>query len=247
MWVVCRFLNRLTIIVVDFRSEKGFNASQRSDPKLKTFMKNLAHFSINNLNDLISERQNFFRIEDFVEVKFVYRSIDKLLTLFPLRLWWKSPITSRTTSPSLQPPTFSSSRQFSPTTWACVSHSIQEFLRISRPSESVKFSSFFTTRDFAGFSFLVSGNLESNSRVKSLEEISYFDGDASAVTADLSNNVDVNFSFHFWGENFFSRFSKTISDLLSRAEWVASDAEANRQRRPRAEKLHFACSRADDD
>lgn len=54
-----------------------------------------------------------------------------------------------------------------------------------------------STRDFVGFSFLVSGNLESISRVKSLEEISYFDGDASAVTADLSNNVDVNFSFDF--------------------------------------------------
>lgn len=52
---------------------------------------------------------------------------------------------------------------------------------------------FYTSREEVGFSFLVSGNLESNSRVKSLEEISYFDGDASALTVDLSNNVDVNF------------------------------------------------------
>lgn len=33
-------------------------------------MKNLAHFTIDNLNDLISERQNFFRIDDFVDVNF---------------------------------------------------------------------------------------------------------------------------------------------------------------------------------
>jgi hypothetical protein len=54
------------------------------------------------------------------------------------------------------------------------------------------FSTLFTGGNFVGFSFLVSGNLENTSRVKSLEEINYFDGDASAVTADLSNNVDVN-------------------------------------------------------
>jgi hypothetical protein len=46
------------------------------------------------------------------------------------------------------------------------------------------------------FSFLVSGNLENNSSVKSLEEISYLDGDASAVTSDLTNNVDVK-TFRF--------------------------------------------------
>lgn len=34
-------------------------------------MRNLAHFSIHNLNDLISERDNFFRVEDYIEVEFV--------------------------------------------------------------------------------------------------------------------------------------------------------------------------------
>ena len=57
----------------------------------------------------------------------------------------------------------------------------------------LEFATIFTSRDFFGLSFLVSGNLENTSRVKSLEEINYFDGDASAVTADLSNNVDVKF------------------------------------------------------
>lgn len=40
-------------------------------------------------------------------------------------------------------------------------------------------------------SYLVSGNLENNSTMKTLKEINYFDGDANAVTSDLSNNVDV--------------------------------------------------------
>lgn len=48
--------------------------------------------------------------------------------------------------------------------------------------------------NLARFSFLVSGKLENRSTVKSsLQEINYYDGDASAVTADLSNNVDVSF------------------------------------------------------
>jgi hypothetical protein len=85
-----------------------------------------------------------------------------------------------------------------------------------------------TSRNFVAFSFLVSGNLENTSRVKSLEEINYFDGDASAVTADLSNNVDVTFSPLMLGEVLQS-LSKTISDLLPRSERVAVDAEADCQ------------------
>jgi hypothetical protein len=90
------------------------------------------------------------------------------------------------------------------------------------------FSALFTGGNFVGFSFLVSGNLENTSRVKSLEEINYFDGDASAVTADLSNNVDVTFSPLMLGEVLQS-LSKTISDLLPRSERVAVDAEADCQ------------------
>lgn len=140
---------------------------------------------------------------------------------------------------------FSSWRRFWPTSWACVTHLTRRFLLIFRQSASRKvfleFPTIFTSCDFVGFSFLVSGNLRNTSRVKSLEEINYFDGDASAVTADLSNNVDVNLTNDF--ENI--SFSKTISDLLPRSEWVAFNFETNRQRRPRAEKLHFPYSRAD--
>lgn len=50
-------------------------------------------------------------------------------------------------------------------------------------------------------SFLVSANARNLSRLKLLEEINYFDGDASAVTAGLTNNVDVTMM------SFFSGFS----------------------------------------
>lgn len=40
-------------------------------------------------------------------------------------------------------------------------------------------------------SYLRSGNLENNSTMKIVQEINYYDEDASAVAADLSNNVDV--------------------------------------------------------
>lgn len=38
-------------------------------------MENLAQFSINNLKDLISEKENFFAVDDYVEVKFIYRVV----------------------------------------------------------------------------------------------------------------------------------------------------------------------------
>lgn len=41
-------------------------------------------------------------------------------------------------------------------------------------------------------SVLISGNSGIRSTVKPLQEINYYDGDASAVTADMSNNVDVS-------------------------------------------------------
>lgn len=90
--------------------------------------------------------------------------------------------------------------------WDYVIHSTHGFLLIFHPSmadastavtsEHFLYSSFRFYFDFLTFSlsFLVSGNLENNSRMKLLEEISYFDGDASAVTSDLTNNVDVNSS-----------------------------------------------------
>lgn len=80
--------------------------------------------------------------------------------------------------------------------WVCATRSTQGFRLISRPSTR-KDETFLLLPPqpriafFLSSSFLVSGNLPSNSRMKSLEEISYFDGDASAVTADLANNVDV--------------------------------------------------------
>lgn len=76
--------------------------------------------------------------------------------------------------------------------WDYVTHSTHGSLLISHPSMAAqRFSLLFQHFLAFSFSFLVSGNLENNSRMKSLEEISYFDGDASAVTSDLTNNVDV--------------------------------------------------------
>lgn len=57
-------LNYIIYLANDNRSEKGFNASQREDPKLMRFMKNLAHFTINSLGDLLSKQGNFFNGED---------------------------------------------------------------------------------------------------------------------------------------------------------------------------------------
>lgn len=69
-----------------------------------------------------------------------------------------------------------------------------------------------------------------------LEEINYFDGDASAVAADLTNNVDVN--------TFFARVTEygdffKFSDILSRSEWVALELEKSREWRSKSEELHL--------
>lgn len=34
-------------------------------------MNNLAHFTINNLNDLINEKENYFNVDDYVDVQFI--------------------------------------------------------------------------------------------------------------------------------------------------------------------------------
>lgn len=65
------------------------------------------------------------------------------------------------------------------------------------------------------FRFLISGKSGNNSRKLMLEEINYFDGDASAVAADLTNNVDVNTFFDRVTE--YGDFFK-FSDILSRSE-----------------------------
>lgn len=72
--------------------------------------------------------------------------------------------------------------------------------------------------------------------MKSLEEINYYDGDASAVTADLSNNVDVKL---INADSAFYLFPISAG-LLPRTERVAVELAENHERRPRAEELHFA-------
>lgn len=69
MWVFVDFLNHFPIIIVDFHSGRGFNATERANPRLQNFIKNLAQFSINNLNDLISDPKDFFPLDDYVDVK----------------------------------------------------------------------------------------------------------------------------------------------------------------------------------
>lgn len=70
--------SRLSLSVI--RSEKGFNASQRADPRLRRFMSNLAHFTLGSLNDLISE--DFFNVDDYVDVKFIAPSKNTKLSSF---------------------------------------------------------------------------------------------------------------------------------------------------------------------
>lgn len=64
----------------NFHREKGFNASQRADPKLMSFMNNLAHFTIDTLEDLI--RENFFSVDDYVDVKFIGSFSENFMILF---------------------------------------------------------------------------------------------------------------------------------------------------------------------
>lgn len=51
-----------------YYSSKGFNSSQRSDVKLRSFLNNLSHFNINNLSELISIKQNYFNVDDYLDV-----------------------------------------------------------------------------------------------------------------------------------------------------------------------------------
>lgn len=56
---------------------------------------------------------------------------------------------------------------------------------------------------FSACSFLISGNSANNSKTKMLEEINYYDGDATAVAADLTNNVDVRALALTWNDSWF--------------------------------------------
>jgi hypothetical protein len=85
--VSCRgFRNHKMIIVVDFRSSRGFNETQRADSKLKDFIKNFAHFSIHNLGELNSEQRSFFAIDDYVDVICLSHHPQKFLDCFSIRL-----------------------------------------------------------------------------------------------------------------------------------------------------------------
>jgi hypothetical protein len=67
-----RFISSLLSSSSQFvRSGKGFNESQRNQPKVRKFMRDLAHFNINTLSDLINEQENVFKVEDFVDVNFI--------------------------------------------------------------------------------------------------------------------------------------------------------------------------------
>jgi hypothetical protein len=109
--------------------------------------------------------------------------------------------------------------------------------KVKRKSFSVSFSNFsiFPQRS------LVSGkNLKKNE----VEEINYFDGDAKAVTADLTENVDVSFQFTFFA--ILCNFLMS-SDSLSRTKRIAIESEESRQRRSGTKKFHFDDSRSDYD
>lgn len=162
----------------------------------------LAHFTIGNLGDLISE--SFFPVDDYVDVRFI-------ALLAKLRLM-------------LLTADYRQNRQQVPTQHQRLVDERCLFLRAdshrrARPVLHVQLEDFCFSLaqvsaelgdslllNLARFSFLVSGKLENRSTVKSsLQEINYYDGDASAVTADLSNNVDVSFSlttFEFVNETF---------------------------------------------
>lgn len=73
-------------------------------------------------------------------------------------------------------------------------------------------------------SFLVSGNLENNAMMKPLEELNYFDGDASAVSAGLVHNVDV--SDLSMVDLSFTSFPV---DLLPRTQRFAFESPSHRQ------------------
>lgn len=60
--------NNLEVSLILAFSEKGFSEPQREDPKLRSFMKNLAHFTLNNLNDLLNDSENFFNVDDYLDV-----------------------------------------------------------------------------------------------------------------------------------------------------------------------------------
>lgn len=72
MWVFVVFENFQRFLQLKLHSKNGLNASQRADPRLKKFMKNLAHFNIHKLDDLLSERPKFFRVDKFLEVFFCF-------------------------------------------------------------------------------------------------------------------------------------------------------------------------------
>lgn len=49
-------------------SERGYEEAQLNDSRLKGFLDTLAHFSIHNLNDLLSYDEDFFEVADYTNV-----------------------------------------------------------------------------------------------------------------------------------------------------------------------------------
>lgn len=193
--------NRFLSITTD--SEKGFNESRRDDPRVKRFMRSLAHFTMNSLSDLISEEENYFNVNDYLDVEFIYNATRRHrqqrfnYSFHPLQIMMRiSNKFPHNITVSSSSGVFFFEPVVSDELGLCYTFNSRLASYLSPKYIAVDESSrLFPCRFLNSLllcSFLISGNLESISRVKSLEEISYFDGDANAVTADLTHNVDVS-------------------------------------------------------
>ncbi|KAG5672729.1 hypothetical protein PVAND_002830 [Polypedilum vanderplanki] len=141
----------------EFLIARNFTPEQRGDPKMINFLKVLSNFNINNLGELIDIKQNYFRVDEYLNV------LDKISNKFPHNI-------------SLSFISTSDEHLFDPV--------LIDTLGLCYTFNS-KISSFFSP------SYIGSKDMKIDTTHKMTEEINYFDGDASAVTSDLSHNVDV--------------------------------------------------------
>ena len=160
-------------------------------------MNNLAHFTIDNLNELISERENYFKEDDYVDVNLFIApptTIKTVKTFHGFLLFSGSDENQQQISPQhyrlvLRRNLILRTNPHRPT--GSVLHiQLENFVASLTQVLSIDLT-FLCFSSQTSLSFLVSGNSEENFSLKPLEEINFFDGDANAVSADFTNNVDV--------------------------------------------------------
>lgn len=167
---------------------------------------------MNNLSDLISGEENYFNVDDYLDVGLIYSVTRRHRQL---RFNYSFLVSLSDYDASFQQVSSQHHRLVDERSVLFRAHPLRRawlVLHIQFTTSILSFAKvlllmsaysivFMSILKIAFFSFLISGNLENSSRVKSLEEISYFDGDANAVTTDLTHNVDVKVYIPFRSES----------------------------------------------